>query len=337
MAGGFPVALTCAGRGDRDEKRDGLMGRKNYMALDYKGVDPKAFRSRMRYASFVSTKRKLLYVETPKAACSSLKWVMAALDGPLPTPVAKGGETQPEMAIHYRDVHPLPAVTELPPETGKGILLSGAYRRFCVVRNPYTRLLAAWSNKIRQIEPGYAADCAEIHRFHGRSERHDAPSFRDFALWVVASNPDTCNPHWRAQTKLLYPQIVPYDFVLKTETLADGLQAVFDAGAETKALDARALLERFRHNESLPFDQSGMFDEELAAKVAAHYAEDFTAYGYDVESWRSVAKKPPTFEALEAAALAAIQHRNRVIEEMAEKERMRAKSLAGKIGRLFRR
>lgn len=98
------------------------------------------------------------------------------------------------------------------------------------------------------------------------------------------------------------------------------------------------MLNRFRHNESLPFDQAGFFDEELARKVAAHFAEDFTTYGYDVESWRAVgAKKAPTFEALEAAALSAIQHRNRVIEEMVETERKRAKSLAGKLGRIFGR
>ena len=134
------------------------MGRKNYMALDYKDVDPKAFRSRMRYASFVSTKRKLLYVETPKAACSSLKWVMAALDGPLPTPVAKGGETQPEMAIHYRDVHPLPAVTELPPETGKGI----AERRLSAFLRRPQSLHAASCGVVEQDPPDRAGLCGGL-------------------------------------------------------------------------------------------------------------------------------------------------------------------------------
>lgn len=308
-----------------------------YLQLDYKGADPARFRRRMRYASFVSKRHGLLYVETPKAACTSLKWLMAHLEGERPETAARGMETQMEMSIHFRDTHPLPSLTDLPPPDATAILQGSGYLRFCAVRNPYTRLIAAWSNKIRQIEPGYSAVCAEIHAFHGRTSCEDAPSFRDFALWVVAaSDPDTCDGHWRAQTKLLYPEVINYDFVLKTESLAADLQRVFDAGATTRDLDARAILAQFKYNESLPFGQAGLFDEDLARQVAAHYADDFRTFGYDVESWRKIAdRKPPSYDDLEKAALAAVQQRNKLIESLTAKKPKARKKLLKEVVKLF--
>lgn len=314
------------------------MLRKRYFELDYKSADPAKFRRRMRYASFVCAEHRLLYIETPKAACTSLKWVLAELAGKTPTLSARGLETQLEMAIHFRDVHPLPALTDLPRDEATQTLTGGGYLRFCAVRNPYTRLIAAWSNKIRQIEPGYSKTCAAIHAFHGNSGAKGAPSFREFALWVVGTcDPDASDGHWRPQFNLLYPQIIQYDFVLKTESLGADLQKVFDARPTLRGKDAKSMLSRFHYNESLPFAQSGLYDEDLASRVADYYKNDFEAFGYDQDSWRAITdKRPLTFSELETASLAAIQHRNALLEAVSAKQVEKPARLLSHLRKLVR-
>lgn len=314
-----------------------MLNGRNY-DLDYKSVDPAKFRRRMRYASFVCAQHRLLYIETPKAACTSLKWVMAELAGKTPVLTAMGFETQLEMTIHFRDIHPLPALTDLPRREAEQVLKGDGYLRFCAVRNPYTRLIAAWSNKIRQIEPGYGETCAAIRVFHGDRGVQRAPSFREFALWVVSTcDPDASDGHWRPQFNLLHPQIIDYDFVLKTESLGADLQKVFDASPTLQRADARSMLSRFRYNESLPFAQANLYDEDLARRVASYYKDDFEVFGYDLDSWRNIVdRRPLTFSELEAASLSAIQNRNALIEALVAKKSKKSTRVLTVLRKLIR-
>ena len=316
------------------------MAKTDWLGLTSNVYSAAQIRRRMRYASFVSRRHRLLFVETPKAACTSLKWVMAEIEGAAPKVAARGRESQLEMAVHFRDAHPLPALTDLPAAEAREALGSAEWARFCAVRHPYSRLIAAWSNKIRQIEPGYSSVCAAVNRHCGRPDDGSAPAFRDFARWVFdANDAATCDPHWRPQTLLLLPDSVRYDVVMKTETLAADLQRVFDAGATTRALDAAAVLAKFRHNESLPVSYDGLYDEALARRAHDWYAADFARFGYAEGSWRDIAqrKRAPSFAELEAAALSAVQQRNRFIEDLQPGKRSKPVKLLAEARKGLRR
>ena len=130
------------------------------LPLNYGIRSPSQVTKRLRYASFVSNKHRIVYVETPKNACTPLKWILARIhdrDVPL---VHYPLETSLEMCIHYRDHHPLPALTDFSESEVRKILKH--YRLVCVVRNPFTRLVSAWANKIRLREPGYGEICRAI-------------------------------------------------------------------------------------------------------------------------------------------------------------------------------
>ena len=97
------------------------------------------------------------------------------------------------------------------------------------------------------------------------------------------------------------------------------------------------MLSRFQYNESLPFAQSGLYDEDLASRVADYYKNDFEAFGYDQDSWRAITdKRPLTFSELETASLAAIQHRNALIEAFSAKHTKKSARLLGHLRKLIR-
>ncbi len=283
------------------------------LPLDYGPCPPRQVVKRLKYASFVSTEHGVAYVETPKAACTVLKWILATIDGRTVPEVHCAPETSLSMRIHHRTVHPLPSFSDFSGEQAAEILQN--YRIFCVVRNPFTRLVSAWANKVRQQEPGFSDICHAVAEYSGTPANADI-SFRDFAKWVVETNdPQTCNAHWRPQKHLLYPEVVSYTDVLHLETLAEDLQQFFNSIPSLKRYDARDLLQQCAGNESLPVDYSDLYDEELAEAVARFYEVDFATYGYDRNSWKEVnGKRRPRCGDLERAALAAIRQRNQLIE-----------------------
>src|SRR5262249_28283680 len=147
------------------------------LPLNYGHHSPRRVTNRLRYASFVSTNLGLVYVETPKAACTVVKWILAIISGHDIQLVRCRSESNLEMCVHNRNVHPLPSLNDFPNQQVRDIL--HRYRTFCVVRNPFTRLVSAWANKIRQHEPGYGEICASIAE-HRKAPSSAAISFRDF-------------------------------------------------------------------------------------------------------------------------------------------------------------
>ena len=227
-------------------------------------------------------------------------------------------ESQLEMSIHDRRVHPLPSLHDLPENQIRQVLFDSSYRRFCIVRNPYARLVSAWVDKIRQVEPAFELICCEILRHARNAERHAVPTFREFVSWVVETNdPNSCDIHWRPQQNLLYPDLINYGFVLKFEDLYNDLQRFFDSDSSTRGLNAKQLISSNRYNGSLPANLSGLYDPSLVEQVSKFWASDFSVFDYDATSWLEFrAKVGPNYTELESSALSAIRARNAVIRQM---------------------
>ena len=281
----------------------------------------------MRRRSYVSERYKLVYLETPKVASTSLKWALAHIEGFSVTPAVLRAGYKNEMSIHSREIHPLPALTDYPASRAQAILDDAKFKRFAAARNPYTRLIAAWSDKIRQIEPGNSETCVAISRFHQKDPQTHNPSFREFVSWMLETNDrENCNLHWRPQTDVIYAARIKYDYIIKTESIGADLQRIFDANPDTSSFNARGILAQYRYNESLPLSYEGLYDSELARDVAEFYAEDFRRFNYDPDSWKSINdRKAPTYAELEQAAVRAIQQRNQVIEKATMKTRKKVK------------
>jgi hypothetical protein len=247
-------------------------------------LDVQTIVRRLNYGSFVSLEHKILYLETPKAACTTFKGLLRDLCGapPIEYPVDAQRESRRDMFIHVRSNVPVPSLLDLDEQTQRHVLTAPDFLRFAIVRNPYTRLVSAWRNKVMLCEPGYE------HIY--RKLTGDMPSlgskkilaFPQF-LRFIENEPDlrSCNAHWRRQVELLLYPAIPYTHIGKLEQLPMTLDLIERHLGATKPL-------RVGRSNSTGGGGRDPMDAATAARIYALYAEDFEAFGYDRGSWQNL-------------------------------------------------
>lgn len=146
-----------------------------------------------------------VYVETPKAACTTIKRVLQAAElGP-----DRVGELPED--VHARSTSPLLSPGQ-DPEGFLAAMTDPATFRFAFVRNPYSRALSCWLDKM-------VTNTVERHRLAPLLglDPGTAPSLGDF-LSAVSDQPEARrDPHWTTQTHLLNPQGIRYAFIGRFE------------------------------------------------------------------------------------------------------------------------
>lgn len=91
------------------------------------------------------------------------------------------------------------------------------YFRFTFVRNPYSRLLSAWRDKVLKPDAAIPARDPELGA--------ELSDFARFVEWICDQDPAQINIHFRPQARLVPPEI---DFVGRMETFEADLRNVFD-------------------------------------------------------------------------------------------------------------
>lgn len=221
---------------------------------------------RVNYLTHISEKSRCVFVEVPKAGCSVVKRVLqySEVDG-------KG--VDPAASVHDRSLSPLAT------PIGGGFDLDEVfgeptpYFRFSFVRNPYSRALSCylekivgeqWLRDLRLPDLGFAPD--------------DEVSFVEFLRRVQLHEPADMDIHWAPQHHLLSLGKVHYDFLGRFENFQPDLQRVI----EHLALDVPPdiLARRTSHVTSAGDRLDDYYDEESVNLVQQIYAGDFAALGY---------------------------------------------------------
>lgn len=150
----------------------------------------------------------------------------------------------------------------------------GRYYSFTIVRNPYSRLLSAFLDKVASSDPKYT-------RFSGFGN----PTREGFRAFVadVANGALHDNRHWWPQVDLLYKKPEQFSFIGKLENVASDMEKVLgDIGLPRDALlDLRSPHLMSTHSTSAAKKLEIYYDEELRSIVHAIYRNDFDAFGYD--------------------------------------------------------
>lgn len=158
-----------------------------------------------------SHKLKIIYVETPKVGCTTIKQVLQYSE-------VDGVEANIPDYVHNKKQSPLmsPSV-----DTEKFLhcLQGDDYLTFSFVRNPYTRILSAYLDKI----VGQSGKVNHIQKEMGINPAVHTPSFEEFLDLLSNQNTVDINPHFAPQTFLLGYRSVRYDFIGRFENFNDSI------------------------------------------------------------------------------------------------------------------
>jgi len=235
----------------------------------------------LRWNSYLSEQYKLLYIATPKVACTSLKWWFAALEGysKALSEFKDSGESDPDLVIHDSFHKVAPHVADLGPEELTPALVSTDYFRFAVVRNPYKRIFSAWQSKLLLREPIQSRLYLEydFFRYPIKTVEDIRSSFEAFLEHLAFKEaPEFLDLHWTPQVDLLRPDLISYTKLSQIENVRELSQALEEHLGPH-------ILNPFtsrRANESMLDYSTDFITERSMDLIQMLYARDFDTFGY---------------------------------------------------------
>ncbi len=215
-----------------------------------------------------------VYVEVPKAGCGTMKATLGGLEAARMGP----GMVQRVQDNPHDRLKATPFVKpfQLPPALLEEVLASDRYRRFTVVREPSSRLLSGYLEKIgqglKQSEPIVAA----LRQATGLDVAAADITLAQFMDVIAGQDSRDQDPHWRRQADHLGLGIIDYDAVIHLEELDASWERI---GELTGTPD---LQEQFfcRNSTGAGSRVAEYFTPDLLSTVAGIYARDYAELGY---------------------------------------------------------
>ncbi len=248
----------------------------------YPDLDPGTVERRLAYGSFAHLNDRVVYLEVPKAACTVIK--MSLRDVYSSTPMTlfphQSRQTKRRMFVHARANAPLPALTELDDVAQRELLEESDVLRFTVVRNPYTRFVSAWRDKVYLCEPTVEDVYRAVRGGTPDMGAKQPVQFAEFVTHVERTIGPSSDAHWRRQVDLTYPHALGFTHVGQTEDLAPTLALLYRRVRH----DPPATIPRENGAALVP---GSTYTESIAGRVRAIYQRDFSVFGYDPTTWPS--------------------------------------------------
>ncbi len=222
----------------------------------------------------VVPEHRLIYVNVPKCASTTIRRFLSQLIGREPTPTAQ----------HNRKSSGLKSPRHLGVANFHRIATAPDTLRFSFVRNPYGRLASAWVDKFqnRPLVPGNRI--IDKYLTHRASVDSSLPygsgaalSFPEFVRFSTATANSRVNEHWQLQADILSMPGISLDLIGRVESFAADFSRV---------LDHVNAPEHLRQEVLLPKNASGRegcrdyFTPDLAERVYRAYERDFDLLHY---------------------------------------------------------
>jgi hypothetical protein len=235
-------------------------------------------------ATYVMPHYKAVYVSVPKAACTSLKWLVADLQGESAEHFARSlsREVSRAMCIHRRSMwQRTPMLHELSDEELAEISPENGWFVFTVVRHPSARLFSGWQSKFLLREPRWEHDMGDASWFP-RVPTTTQDVVEDFARFVLAIEADRDgvvlrDRHFRPQVGLIAADRVPYSRVYGTRDIG---QLLADFDTHLRGQGWEGTLQLRRSNETPLAPVAPLFTPEVTDAIQGLYGADFEAFGY---------------------------------------------------------
>jgi hypothetical protein len=215
----------------------------------------------------------MLYLEIPKAGCTTIKYLLQAA-----SMRHKGDDAAlrrlvtDRNSVHDFEISPLVRLSVLG-ETKADILLSGTdVFRFSIVRDPTPRVLAAYLDKIAHGSGRHY----DIVRTAAGLPEGSGIGFECFLETIATMPVESMDIHWRPQFALLRPDIVNYTYLGRFENFLGSLSEIIARIPPELRVEVPDHDRKTNASERL-----GEFMTPRAGElIRSIYAADFEAFGY---------------------------------------------------------
>jgi len=218
--------------------------------------------------SYISLKNKYFFHSVGKAANSTVKHFLYT-------------EELAGTGIKYKTVHdrlnsPLVSPYQLSESILEEVLFGEAYYRFTFVRNPFSRLLSCYLDRIQDIN---SAPYKELVRWSGVEDGHKF-SFEEFVVIVCKQADHEQNNHWRLQYADAMCGLVKYDFIGKQESFNEDMMRVWKKIYPQSAVKDFSGINKSPSKTNSSKSLADYWDSHLVRLVAERYEKDFSCFGY---------------------------------------------------------
>ncbi|NMT65219.1 sulfotransferase family protein [Marinobacter orientalis] len=160
------------------------------------------------------------------------------------------------------------------PYTPSELLIESDFYKFAFVRNPYSRILSCYLDRI-------LTHTSRPSRDFRKSLKKDAFDFKDFVSVICHQSSNEQNSHWRVQADDILFDLVDFDFIGKFENLSEDLMhinsAIFGTMLDKKVLDGNFSPKKTSANEKI----EEYYTQELLDMIYYAYRKDFEYFGYE--------------------------------------------------------
>jgi len=239
----------------------------------------------------VSDQHRFIYTPIAKVACTSLKLWFLEVNGEQPArPFNEHVEAERYRMRRRGGIRALQ------------ILRDASYFRFAFVRNPWSRVVSAYLNKLLTVNRVSRPVLRQIRRVAAERVTADV-SFQEFVAFLARQRDSRkFDEHWRPQHLFLGDN--RFDFVGRFENLAEDFAVVqerlqiatplphFNPTPYASEWDGSEMVADFRpaqlrRNGALP-DYRQFYTPQLRDLVAKIYATDIEQFGYGFDSQSDV-------------------------------------------------
>jgi hypothetical protein len=224
----------------------------------------------------ISLVNRYVYVEVPKAGCGTMKATLGGLEAARMGPAMV--ERVQENPHDRMKATPFVKPFQLPPAMLEEVLTSPDYQRFSVVREPASRLLSGFLEKIGQGLKQSVPIVEAIRESTGHDVAAQDVTLEQFLGVIEGQASRDQDPHWRRQADHLGLGIVDYDAVIHLESL----DASWDRIGELASM--AGLQEQFfcRNSTGAGSKVTDYYTPALLLRVADLYARDYAALDYPI-------------------------------------------------------
>ena len=228
----------------------------------------------VNYLINISKKYKYIYFETPKVGCSTIKNTLQKLEV----------DDESELPDWVHDKHLSPLLSPLALEKNLTEYLNDEYFKFSFVRNPYTRILSCYLDKIKGIEKDIILPKLGF-------KPTDDISFKNFLLAVKKQSYIEMDVHWLPQSILLSAENITLDFIGRQENFDNDLKKILVKITKNDS-DSTQISNEIPHAVGANKKLKEYITKEVAELIYDIYYDDFILYSYDRDPFSTIPLSP---------------------------------------------